>query len=85
MQKVKKLIVKTAHQKENSIKKNFAVCEDQSQQKVHVNQLGKNTFAPGRKRRNQLKIVKKHKEKFVCCTRYGFVYDERKIKKEWLE
>ena len=34
--------------------------------------------------RNKIKIVKKAINKYVECTRYGFVYDSRKIKKEWL-
>lgn len=38
------------------------------------------------KRGYKLRVVKKAKPKsFVHCTMYGFVYDERKIKKEWLK
>jgi hypothetical protein len=35
--------------------------------------------------RNKLKIVAKGTDKYAECTKFGFVYDSRKIKKEWLK
>lgn len=32
-----------------------------------------------------LKIVKKAKDKHIRCTILGYVYDDRIIKKEWVE
>lgn len=34
--------------------------------------------------RNKIKVVHKALDKYVECTKFGFVYDSRKIKKEWL-
>lgn len=46
--------------------------------------------APGTKRkvkkisRGKIKVVGKAIDRFAASTIYGFVYDTRKIKKEWL-
>jgi hypothetical protein len=37
------------------------------------------------RQRKKLKIVSKAINKYVECTKFGFVYDSRKIKKEWLK
>ena len=37
------------------------------------------------RRRKKLKIVSKGVDKYAECTIFGFVYDSRKIKKEWMK
>jgi len=35
--------------------------------------------------RNKIRIVSKAIDKYVECTIFGFIYDSRKIKREWLK
>jgi len=44
----------------------------------------KRNSKPNFRGRNKITIVHKAIDKYVACTRFGFVYDTRKIKKEWL-
>lgn len=66
--------------------KSFADYEVKSQQNTQCNPSKKSIIVGGRGvRTEKFKIVAKGVDKFTHCTIYGFVYDERKIKKEWLK
>ena len=45
---------------------------------------GSQNSKPNFRGRNKIKKIGRAIDKFAECTRYGFVYDNRKIKREWL-